>query len=258
MFFFYSDFEDIELQVLNAKDSRCDSVSPTVPDICFHSEPNQSPQGRPNPSTAEAVVGLSTAATASNDQHCDVKVDVHRKSSSASSEPAIVVNDAQTEKTSRQSVVKLKVLGIENFLFQLEIAYRLFQGQSFADDDDSFTPEAMTSLKSMDSEEAERAQRSCLRPSTGGRRFSNISNLAFELSRTTISAPRLQGGGSLELGFVLEDGPAQLTNKSASRPSGNGGLSSVRRTLSALETSCGSADPSSTASAPQYECSVTN
>ncbi len=126
------------------------------------------------------------------------------------------------------------------------------QGQSFVDDDDSFTPEAMTSLKSVESEEAERAQRSCLRPSTtGGRRFSNISNLAFELSSTTISAPRLQGGGSLELGFVLEDGQAQLASKNASRPSGGGGLSSVRRTLSALETSTGSADPSSTASAPQ-------
>lgn len=107
--FFYSDFEDIELQVLNAKDSCCDSVSPTVPDICFHSETNQSPQGRPNPSVAEAVGGLSIAATVSSDQHCDVKVDVHRKSSSASSEPAIVAHDAQTEKT-RQSVVKLKVL----------------------------------------------------------------------------------------------------------------------------------------------------
>ena len=118
------------------------------------------------------------------------------------------------------------------------------------DDDNSFTPEAMTSLKSVESEETERAQRTCLRPSTGGRRFSNISNLAFELSSTTISAPRLQGGGSLELGFVLEDGQAQSANKNASRPSGAGGLS-VRRTLSALETSSGSADPSSTASAPQ-------
>lgn len=95
--------------MLNAKDSCCDSVSPTVPDICFHSETNQSPQGRPNPSVAEAVGGLSIAATVSSDQHCDVKVDVHRKSSSASSEPAIVAHDAQTEKT-RQSVVKLKVL----------------------------------------------------------------------------------------------------------------------------------------------------
>jgi len=112
---FYSDFEDIELQVLNAKNSRC--VSPTVPDICFHSEPNQSPQGRPNPSADEAVGGLSTAATANNDQHCDVKVDVHRKSSSASSEPAIVIHDGQTEKTSRQSAVKLKVPEIPNFLF---------------------------------------------------------------------------------------------------------------------------------------------
>lgn len=109
----------------------------------------------------------------------------------------------------------------------------------------------MTSRKSVDSEEAEKAQRTCLRPSTGGRRFSNVSNLAFEMSRTTISAPRLQGGGSLELGFVLEDGPVQLTNKNTSRPSGTGGLASVRRTLSALETSSGSADPSSTASAPQ-------
>lgn len=116
--------------------------------------------------------------------------------------------------------------------------------------DDSFTPEAMTSLKSVDTEEAEKAERSCLRPSTGGRRFSNVSNLAFEMSRTTISAPRLQGGGSLELGFVLEDS-VQLTNKNISRPSGTGGLASVRRTLSALETSSGSADPSSTASAPQ-------
>ena len=95
--------------MLNAKDSRCDSVSPTVPDICFHSEPNQSPQGRCDPSATETNAGLSTAATVSSDQHCDVKVDVHRKSSSASSEPAIVAHDAQTEKTSRQSVVKLKV-----------------------------------------------------------------------------------------------------------------------------------------------------
>lgn len=125
------------------------------------------------------------------------------------------------------------------------------------DDEGSFTPEAMTSLKSVESEE--RAQRTCLRPSTGGRRFSNISNLAFEISGTAISAPRLQGGGgSLELGFVLEDGQAQLASKNASRPSGGGGsggaggLSAVRRTLSALETSSGSVDPSSsTASAPQ-------
>lgn len=113
----------------------------------------------------------------------------------------------------------------------------------------------MTSLKSIESEDvgaADRVQRSCLRPSTsaipGGRRFSNISNLALELSSTTTSAPRLQcGGGSLELGFVLEDNITQ-TIKHTSRPPG--GLSSVRRTLSALETSTG-CDPASTASAPQ-------
>jgi hypothetical protein len=119
------------------------------------------------------------------------------------------------------------------------------------------SPPAMTSLKSIESEDVEetqRVQRNCLRPSTsgipGGRRFSNISNLAFGLSSTTTSAPRLQGsGGSLELGFVLEDNINQ-TIKHTSRPTG--GLS-VRRTLSALETSTDSpCDPSSTASsAPQ-------
>lgn len=133
---------------------------------------------------------------------------------------------------------------------------------------------ALTSLKSVDSEETTTGRQTCLRTVSGsgsGRRFSNISNLAFDLSSTTTSAPRLQGvfylsssnwvqiliifivegGGSLELGFVLEDGTAN--QKSANpRPA----LSSVRRTLSALETS--SASPSSahavtTSSAPQYE-----
>ncbi|XP_057368730.2 pecanex-like protein 1 [Daphnia carinata] len=227
-----SDFEDIELQVLSTKETRSDSVSPTVPDTFFHSVSNRSQQGRTISSVNEAVCELSAAGvTASSDQHCDVKVDVHRKSSSASSEPAILALDAQPEKARRQSITKSK-------------------GHTLVDGDDAFTPEAMTSLKSVDTEEAEKAERSCLRPSTGGRRFSNVSNLAFEMSRTTISAPRLQGGGSLELGFVLEDS-VQLTNKIISRPSGTGGLASVRRTLSALETSSGSADPSSTASAPQ-------
>lgn len=227
-----SDFEDIELQVLSTKETRSDSVSPTVPDTFFHSVSNRSQQGRTISSVNEAVCELSAAGvTASSDQHCDVKVDVHRKSSSASSEPTILALDAQPEKTTRQSITKSK-------------------GHALVGGDDSFTPEAMTSLKSVDTEEAEKTERSCLRPSTGGRRFSNVSNLAFEMSRTTISAPRLQGGGSLELGFVLEDS-VQLTNKNISRPSGTGGLASVRRTLSALETSSGSADPSSTASAPQ-------
>lgn len=201
--------------------------------------------------TESSVVDGLSSAVDNIEQHCDVKVDVHRKSSSASSEPAIVALDHQPDKISRQSVVKSTVPPTRTFPCSSKsdvIRFPLFiQGKSYADGG-SFTPEAMTSLKS---EEAERAQRTCLRPSTGGRRFSNISNLAFELSSTTISAPRLQGGGSLELGFVLEDGPAQLTSKNTSRPSGAGGLSSVRRTLSALETSTGSADPSSTASAPQ-------
>ena len=61
----------------------------------------------------------------------------------------------------------------------------------------------------------------------------------------------VKGGGSLELGFVLEDGA--VNQKSANpRPA----LSSVRRTLSALETSSASpssAHPASTSSAPQYD-----
>lgn len=134
--------------------------------------------------------------------------------------------------------------------------FLLDQGQSFHDDDGSFTPEAMASLKSVESGETTRAQRTGLRPSTGGgRRFSNVSNLAaFQLSSTTTSAPRLQAGGSLELGFVFEDGPVPLASKNSSRPSGADGLSAVRRTLSALETSTGPpAEAASTASAPQYD-----
>ena len=138
----------------------------------------------------------------------------------------------------------------------MKYIFLLEQGQSFHDDDGSFTPEAMTSLKSVKSEEADRTQRTGLRPSTGGgRRFSNVSNLAaFQLSSTTTSAPRLQAGGSLELSFVFEDGPVPLTNKNSSRPNGADGLSAVRRTLSALETSTGPpAEAASTASAPQYD-----
>ncbi len=92
--------------MLNAKDSRCDSVSPTLPGTSL-SEPNQSAQGQAVTSVTEAVGGLSSATT--SDPHCDVKVDVHRKSSSASSEPAIVALDHPPEKPTRQSVVKLKV-----------------------------------------------------------------------------------------------------------------------------------------------------
>lgn len=107
---FHSDFEDIELQVLSTKETRCDSVSPSVPGTFFHSVSNRSQQGRTISSVNEAVCGLSAAgATASSDQHCDVKVDVHRKSSSASSEPAIMALDAQPDETTRQSITKSKV-----------------------------------------------------------------------------------------------------------------------------------------------------
>ena len=114
----------------------------------------------------------------------------------------------------------------------------------------------MTSLKSVESEGAEATTagpRSGLvnRPSgASGRRFSNVSNLALDLGSTATSAPRLQGCGSLELGFVLEDGAStQNSAKNPIRPP----LSTVRRTLSALETTCsGSPAPTSTASAPQY------
>ena len=94
---------------MNAKDSRCDSVSPQVPGTSLYSEPNESVQGRVISLTTEAsaVDGLS-AVVSSNEQHCDVKVDVHRKSSSASSEPAIVV--LEPDKSSRQSVAKSKVI----------------------------------------------------------------------------------------------------------------------------------------------------
>ena len=94
--------------MLNAKDSRCDSVSPQVPGTSLL-ESNQNAQGRDVTSVTAAVDGLSSAI-AGSDQHCDVKVDVHRKSSSASSEPAIVALEHPPEKPLRQSVAKSKVL----------------------------------------------------------------------------------------------------------------------------------------------------
>lgn len=114
---------------------------------------------------------------------------------------------------------------------------------------DSMAQEGVTSLKSVGSEGTETTSRISLRPTTSGRRFSNISNLAFDMSSTATSAPRLQGCGSLELGFVLEDGASQISAKNVPRPV----FSQVRRTLSALEQCSGSPSvPSSTASAPQY------
>lgn len=108
-FIFSSDFEDIELQVLNAKDSNCDSVSSPVHGASLHS--NQIDQGQTLPVlVTETSAGDGVSVTVNSDQHCDVKVDVHRKSSSASSEPAVVTIDLlELEKPSRQSVVKSTV-----------------------------------------------------------------------------------------------------------------------------------------------------
>lgn len=99
---------------MNAKESQCDSVSSPAHGTSLHSDPNQGEQGRLIPSVTEtsAADGISSAAVSNGEQHCDVKVDVHRKSSSASSEPAVVALDLQSEKISRQSVVKSVVLQI--------------------------------------------------------------------------------------------------------------------------------------------------
>lgn len=49
---------------------------------------------------------------------------------------------------------------------------------------------------------------------SGGRRFSNISNLACSLSgSTTPPSATMKGTGSLELGYMLEDGEVSHPGK---------------------------------------------
>jgi len=236
-----SDVEDIELQVLGTKEA--DEGTP--PADCNSSRNSDLEHSALTVSVVGNAPHKLEAAGDSTEQQqlCDVTVDVHRKSSSASCDQALVAIDMLSHKLDRSNAS----CSSKN---QIQFSDELFLCRT----DDSLSPVALTSLKSVNSEEAETAtgRQICLRTVSGsgsGRRFSNLSNLAFDLSSTTTSAPRLQGGGSLELGFVLEDGAAN--QKSANpRPA----LSSVRRTLSALETSSASpssAHPASTSSAPQ-------
>ncbi len=143
-------------------------------------------------------------------------------------------------------------------------------GEEAMETDNSSSKRVVISLNSAVSEEVgettttdlkisrDRPSQSCIRLSSaasgsGGRRFSNVSNLAFELGNATSSAPRLQvGGGSLELGFVLEKNSPSEHNHNKNSMCPSGGAISFRRTLSALETSSGPPlNPASIISPPQ-------
>ena len=108
--FVYSDVEDIELQVLNTNSI----MSNTLVEMPFGSlqsdvEEPLSVQQSSSLRETSSVAATAPTITLDEQQHCDIKVDVHRKGSSASSEPAIVSLDHQPEKDSRTSVIKSTV-----------------------------------------------------------------------------------------------------------------------------------------------------
>lgn len=187
----YSEVEDIELQVFNTETRGNQSVNnnPLPPPLLSGSqcvsEPDEGEVSRSR--ILQGEQGLSSICTDSaadihkGEQHCDVEVDIHRKNSSASI--GQVVSPVEPKPASETCVTE-----VGSFLIH-----------------DSSSLRAMVSLKSVEAEDAEEGgieevtespDRSCLRSTAAGesgRRFSNISNLAFEMSNATTSAPRLQG-----------------------------------------------------------------
>ena len=89
--FLFSDVEDIELQVIQGAKEL--GASTTASAVQEHSSlPRLARHSSSVVIEAEAEEAAAVAAAASGcsiiEQHCDVKVDVHRKNSSASSEAA--------------------------------------------------------------------------------------------------------------------------------------------------------------------------
>lgn len=120
--FVYSDVEDIELQVLNTNSM----MSNTLVEMPFGSlqldvEETLSVQQSSNTGGTSSAAAAVPTTTLEEQQHCDITVDVHRKGSSASSEPAIVSLDHQPEKDSRISVIKSTVLPSASFFCMNEM-----------------------------------------------------------------------------------------------------------------------------------------
>ena len=103
-FFCNSDFEDIELQVLNAREDNSSSPAPVT---TFHS-PHFSNENTAS-SRSVVVEATSICKAGSNQQNCDIIV--HRKNS-GSSDHATLVPNVPKEKLADLSPVKSSVITV--------------------------------------------------------------------------------------------------------------------------------------------------
>ena len=189
--------EDIELQVLNniEPSSQNHSINPLSQpsQLSISSEQDETEASLLRASiqpaeTSPSVAGLASVANL-EEQRSNITVDIHHKKNLTSSNP----------------VTLLKAEALKDPQFPREP--NISEGVLFSaeESESGFKLNSENTGERMMAEVTENSARNCLRSSitaagsSGGRRFSNISNLAYDLSSTTTSAPRLQGNSDYSL-----------------------------------------------------------